>query len=90
MILMLSETGLQADKMDTSNKRTFFLYSPIPQMANVTKNSLKESLKKKRKIHFFYTECPANVCDENKKQRNILLYSQTHILDPSFLYNSKL
>lgn len=37
MILMLSETGLQADKMDTSNKRTFLLYSPIPQMANVTK-----------------------------------------------------
>lgn len=36
-ILMLSETGLQADKMDTSNKRTFLLHSPIPQMANVTK-----------------------------------------------------
>lgn len=37
MILMLSETGLQADQMEASNKRTFLLYSPIPQMANVTK-----------------------------------------------------
>lgn len=37
LILMLSETVLQADKMETSNKRTFLLYSPIPQMANVTK-----------------------------------------------------
>lgn len=37
MILMPSETGLQAHKLDTSNKLTFFLYSPIPQMANVTK-----------------------------------------------------
>lgn len=40
MILMLSETGPQADKMDPSNKRTFLLYSPIPQMANVTKIKL--------------------------------------------------
>lgn len=55
MILMLSETGLQADKMDTSNKRTFLLYSPIPQMANVTKNSLKDSKKEK------YVSCTQNV-----------------------------
>lgn len=41
MILMLSETGLQADKMDTSNKRTSLLYSPIPQTANVTKKLTK-------------------------------------------------
>lgn len=41
MILMLSETGLQADKMDTSDKRTFLLYSHIPQMASVTKKITK-------------------------------------------------
>lgn len=45
MILMLSETGLQADEMDTSNKLTFFLYSSIPQTANVTKSSHKDSKK---------------------------------------------
>lgn len=39
LILMLSETVLQADKMETSNKCTFLLYSPIPQMANITKTS---------------------------------------------------
>lgn len=30
MTLMLSETGLQADKMDTSNKRTFLFVQPHP------------------------------------------------------------
>lgn len=66
MILMLSETGLQADKMDTSNKRTFLLYSPIPQMANVTKKNSHKDSKRKKKKHFLYTECPANVCDRKK------------------------
>lgn len=53
-ILMLSETGLQADKMDTSNKRTFLLYSPIPQMASVTKQFTKRFQNKN-------TSCTQNV-----------------------------
>lgn len=40
MILLRSATGPQADKMDTSNKRTFLSNSPIPQMANDTKEKL--------------------------------------------------
>lgn len=87
MILMLSETGPQADKMDTSNKRTFLLYSPIPQMANITKNKTHIRIRK-RKIHFLYTECPANVCDRRKKKTS--LYTAKHNLEPSFLCNSKL
>lgn len=75
-------------KMDTSNKSVHsFLYSPIPPdgKCHKIKNSHKRILK--RKIHFLYTECRANVCDRKK---NIPLHSQTHDLDPSFLYNSKL
>lgn len=70
---MLSETGLQADKVDATNKRTFLLYSPVPQMANVTKTNknTQEFLKEK------YISCTQNVqpmfVTENE---NISLHTQ--------------
>lgn len=81
-ILMLSETGLQAHKMDTSNKLTFFCVQLHRLDSKCHKKAYVRILK--RKIHFLYTECPANVCDKT----NNLLHSQTHNLDPPFLYNS--
>lgn len=70
MILMLSETGLQADKNGyLKQKRTFLFVQPHPprwQMSQNKKTHIKGFLK--RKIHFLYTECPANVCDRKKKK----------------------
>lgn len=63
--LMFSETGPRADKMDTSKQSTFLLWRLISQMPNVTKQNLKWRILKE-KIHFLYTECPANVCDKKK------------------------
>lgn len=54
MMLMLSKTVLQADKWKPQTSvHSFFLYRPIPQMANVTKKL--EGLKKK------YISCTQNV-----------------------------
>lgn len=55
---------------DTSHKRTFLLYSLIPQMASVKKQPTEDFLNKK---HFWYTECPAIVCDKIKP-----LYTAEH------------
>lgn len=73
-------------KMDTSNKRTFLLYSPIPKMVNVTKKLQKKKkiLTKKFLVHRMSSPCLW------QKKNNIALHSQTHNLDPSFLYISKL
>lgn len=60
MILMLSKTVLQADKMETSNKRTFLFFctAPFPRW-QMSQNKTQKDLKKKK--HLLYTECPANV-----------------------------
>lgn len=67
------------DKMDTSKKKTYipfmFLENPIPPRWPKKNPPHTHTLKHKNlirtfkeKIHFLYTECPANVCDRKKKK----------------------
>lgn len=80
MILMLSETGLQADNTDTSNKRTFLFVQPRPPDGKCHKTNSHED-SKKRKNTF---SCTQNVQPMFVTEKTSL-YTAKHTQPRSFI-----